>query len=157
MSQINSKLLCVLDAELDDPIFPIGATPEGTRMIANVTGGTVTGDRLSGSIVRSGADWLMVRADGTMRIDVRAALSTHDGHGIFVTYGGRLILPPETLALMGQPERLAAVDPSTYYFRTAPMFEAAMDGPYGWLNNIVSVGVGRLTAKGVSYEIHEIL
>jgi hypothetical protein len=33
------------------------------------------------------------------------------------------------------------VDPGEYYFRTAPVFETG-DARYGWLNNIVAVGVG---------------
>jgi hypothetical protein len=49
------------------------------------------------------------------------------------------------------------VDPSAYYFRVAPRFEAGAER-YAWLNNILAVGVGeRLPPNKVQYSIFEIL
>ena len=44
-------------------------------------------------------------------------------------------------------------DPSGYYFRTAPGFEAP-DGEYEWLNKLVAFAVGRRRAIGVTYAVY---
>ncbi len=157
MSTLQSAFLFEIDAEIEQPPMAVGATPEGTRLIANILGGTVDGPKLKGTIARSGADWLMMRADGSLRIDVRAAITTHDGAVIYTTYDGRIAIPAEHMGAFAEPDGLSKLDPSQYYFRTAPMFEAAMDGPYAWLNHVVAVGVGRFTPKGVQYKVYQVL
>jgi len=62
--------------------------------------------------------------------------------------------PPEVLGRMLEGER--DIDPSEYYFRTTPVFETGSE-KYGWLNRIISVGVGRRTETGVAYTVYEIL
>jgi hypothetical protein len=55
--------------------------------------------------------------------------------------------------------RLAAgevVDPKTYYFRIAPVFETASK-KYDWLNRIVAVGTGRRDPTGPTYSVEEVL
>jgi len=50
------------------------------------------------------------------------------------------------------------VDPSEYYLRGQQMFETAVkDNPYSWLNNIISVSVGKQEAMGVTYDVYQIL
>ena len=46
-------------------------------------------------------------------------------------------------------------DPSEYYFRTAPIFEAP-DGEYDWLNRLMAFAVGRRRATGVTYGVYAI-
>ncbi len=157
MTGLQTTYLGELNADIEQPTMVLGATPEGTRMIANVTGGTFEGPRLKGTLPRSGGDWLTIRADGSWRIDVRAAINTHDGHVIYVTYYGRLVMSPAAMEASGQGVALGDLDPSTYYFRTAPLFEAAMDGPYAWLNHVVAVGMGQLQNGGVKYTIYQVL
>ncbi len=48
------------------------------------------------------------------------------------------------------------VDPSEYYFRTAPFFETGSD-KYGWLNRIVAVAMGSRNPTGPFYKVYEIL
>jgi Protein of unknown function (DUF3237) len=60
------------------------------------------------------------------------------------------------LAEVRDPARRHLVDSTAYYFRTAPTFETGAES-YRWLNNIVCVGTGRLTAHGVDYDIFEVL
>ena len=72
-----------MHADLSAPI-EIGAGPSGNRSIFNVTGGTFEGARLRWRIIPSGADWLLVDADGVGRLDVRIALETEDGARIYV-------------------------------------------------------------------------
>jgi hypothetical protein len=55
--------------------------------------------------------------------------------------------------------RLAAgetVDPATYYFRIAPVFETAAN-KYEWLNKVVAVGTGRRDPMGPTYVVEEVL
>ncbi|AWZ03273.1 hypothetical protein RHODOSMS8_03775 [Rhodobiaceae bacterium] len=154
MSTLETEFLFEIDAELREPNLMIGAVPEGSRMIAHVEGGTFKGPRIKGTMPASGGDWVLARADGSIKIDVRAALTTDDGHNIYTYYGGRIVMTPEQMGALGDRAAAEALDPSTYYFRTNPLFEAAMDGPYAWLNHVVAVGIGRLTAKGVAYKVY---
>ena len=56
----------------------IGATPNGNRRIGLVAGGTFQGERLRGTVLPGGADWIMARADGSTTLDVRLVLETDD-------------------------------------------------------------------------------
>ncbi|MDE0725841.1 MAG: DUF3237 domain-containing protein, partial [Alphaproteobacteria bacterium] len=98
-------------------------------------------------------DWLSVKPDGSITLDVRAVLETDDGELIYTFYPGRMILTPEMFA-MDRSER-TEVDPANYYFRTLPTYETGSE-KYGWLNNIVAVGVGRITEKGVGFSVYEV-
>lgn len=153
MSEVQTEFLFEMDVELEEHPLVIGGTPDGMRLIAYVKGGTFEGPRLRGTIPPGGGDWAMIRADGSLKADVRVCLTTHDGVNIYATYGGRIVLPPELAGLLGDREAAAATDPSKYYFRTAPMFEVANGTPYSWLNGVVAVSLGRLTRKGVAYRV----
>jgi uncharacterized protein DUF3237 len=83
-----------------------------------------------------------------------ASLKMDDGAFIYVRYTGMRHGPPEVMARLAQGE---TVDPSAYYFRVVPRFEAGAER-YAWLNNILAVGVGeRLPPTKVQYSIFEIL
>jgi hypothetical protein len=151
--ELKSRLLFVLDAHLDPPQM-VARTPVGERKIVTVNGGTFEGPRLRGRILPAGgADWALVRNDGSLVLDVRLTLETDDGERIFMTYRGVRHGPAEVLARLARGE---PVDPAAYYFRTAPFFETGSE-KYAWLNRIVAVGVGERTAKGPRYTVFEIL
>ena len=156
MSDVETEFLFEIKAELSEPNLIIGPMPEGMRMVAHVSGGTFEGPKLKGVLAPSGGDWAMVRADGSVKIDVRAALIVDDGTNIYTTYGGRILMKPEQMGALGDRKAAAALDPASYYFRTNPLFEVAMESPHAWLNNVVAVGVGSLTEAGVSYRIYEV-
>ncbi|MBL6754568.1 MAG: DUF3237 family protein, partial [Pseudomonadales bacterium] len=50
------------------------------------SGGAFSGERLSGSVAPGGADWVVLRDDGTLLIDVRLTLLTDDGAVIYLSY-----------------------------------------------------------------------
>jgi len=102
------------------------------------------------------ADWLVIGSDGSGRIDVRAAIELDDGAIAYATYNGRLNIPPEVAATGFNRETAEKIDPSKYYFRTAPTFETASE-KYSWLNRIQAISVGRITRSGVAYSIYEVL
>jgi hypothetical protein len=132
----------------------MGVTPYGHRRIATVAGGTFDGDELKGTVQPTPAgDWITVRNDGVWELDVRLTLKTHDGHLIYMSYRGLRHGPQWVLDRLAKGEK---VDPSEYYFRTAPRFETASE-KYSFLNRIIAVGVGRREATGPIYEVFQIL
>lgn len=153
--ELRTEFLATLEAELKAPLL-LGQTPLGQRMIIDISGGRVSGPRLSGRVLPSGADWFLTGSDGCGRLDVRAAIELDDGAIAYATYTGRLSIPPELIADALNRETAESVDPSKYYFRTAPTFETA-SAKYAWLNRIQAIGVGRLTRVGVEYSVYEVL
>src|SRR5262249_17737619 len=93
----------------------VGATPSGNRRLGLVSGGTFSGERLHGTVLQGGADWIMVRGDGSTTLDVRLVLETDDKALIGMTYRGMRHGPT---AVMDRLNRGENVDPSEYYFRT---------------------------------------
>ena len=80
-------------------------------------------------------------------------LRTDDGALIVMTYRGVRHASPEVNARIARGEQVPA---SEYYLRTAPFFETSSQ-EYGWLNKLVTVGVGERLRDGVVYEVFEIL
>ena len=60
---VELELLFEITAAIAPPIL-IPDTPDGTRVVVHVTGGKFEGPRLKGTVLASGADWFLVRADG---------------------------------------------------------------------------------------------
>ncbi|HYK78640.1 MAG TPA: DUF3237 domain-containing protein [Micropepsaceae bacterium] len=150
---LRSKLFCTLTGFLAAP-REIGTTPRGTRRYYAVTGGSFEGPRLRGEVLADGGDWLLIRPDGTLELDVRITLKTDDGALIYARYAGMWHGRPELMARLAQGE---AVDSSEYYFRIAPLFETGAER-YTWINKIMAVGVGeRLPPNVIKYSIFEIL
>jgi hypothetical protein len=131
----------------------IGATPNGTRRIGLVAGGSFEGPKLRGIVLPGGADWIIDRPDGSTTLDVRLVLQTDDKATIGLTYRGMRHGPA---AVMERVNKGEYVDPSEYYFRTAVAFETAAPR-YDWLNRIIAVGTGRRPPEGPIYDIFEVL
>ena len=124
--------LFTMHATLAAPVL-VADAPHGTRVVVDVTGGTVVGPRVNGTLHASGGDWVTLRKDGTAQLDVRIAISTDDGAVICMTYQG--ILGADRIA------------------RVAPQFIAANDR-YAWLNEVQAVAIGTPGANEVTYEVY---
>jgi hypothetical protein len=135
------------------PPQKLGTVPHGTRIIVPVTGGDFEGPRLRGKILPGGGDWLLLRSDGVLELDLRITLETDDHALIYMTFQGLRHGPPDAIAALGRGE---VVDPARYYFRTVPRFETAAE-TYAFLNRIVTVGVGEARPDGAVHRIDEIL
>jgi hypothetical protein len=133
-------------------MISIGKTPSGLRRIAPVTGGMFTGERLKGTVLPGGADWVVNRPDGVMILDVRLTLKTSDDALIYLSYQGRFIASPDAMKRFGRGQALAAHE---YSLAITPKFECG-DERYAWLNNVVAVGTGEQTRSGPIYTLHEI-
>jgi hypothetical protein len=150
---VNTRLLMTLHVHVG-PAQNIGAAPLGTRRAAPLTGGTFEGPRLRGTVLAAGsADWLLLRADEVLELDLRATLRTDDGALISLRSFGLRHGPPDVIAALGRGD---TVDPATYYFRTTPRFETAHPA-YAFLNRLVAVATGDRRAAGPIYTIHEVL
>ncbi len=154
VGQIATEHLFDIVVDLNTPLS-IGEGPFGRRVLFGAAGGSFEGPGLRGEVVAGGGDWALFRPDGTMTLDVRLTLRTHDGALVSMTYGGRWTIPPEVRAEMGAPGGRYGVDPSRYYFRTAPLFETGAPG-YAWLNDIVCVGSGYPVEGGVAYRVFRV-
>ena len=84
---LRSSHLFTLTLQVDPNMTDIGETPYGRRRIATVTGGSFEGEELRGSVLPSpGGDWLLLRRDGILQLDVRLTLKTDDGHLVYMSY-----------------------------------------------------------------------
>jgi Protein of unknown function (DUF3237) len=108
------------------PLEDHGVTRAGYRRVVPITGGRVSGGRVSGlvdaEILAGGADWQIVRPDGSTEIDTRYSARTPAGEYIHFRTAGVRSGPPAVLdaLLRGEP-----VDPSEYYFRVAVYLETS--------------------------------
>jgi hypothetical protein len=152
MTEFRFRPLFVFVIDVAKPSI-IGKTPGVERRVGEITGGRFEGERLKGRILSGGSDWQSVRTDGTWDLNVRFVMETDDGHLIGMTYRGLRHGPREIIDAIARGEE---VSPSGYYFRIAPFFETASE-KYGWLNNIVAVGLGHRLPTGPIYQIFEVL
>lgn len=141
---------CSYVAETGPPLA-VGAGPFGTRMVVTVTGGQMTGERLNGTFVGAGGDWVLVGADGFGRLDVRGQIQTDDGALLYLSYTGVLETNDAVVAAMAG----GSTDYGDHYFRTTPRFESG-DERYAWVNTTVFVARGRLRPGGVEYEVYRV-
>ena len=134
-------------------ILHLGATPYGERRIVHITGGSFTGEQLSGRIIPGGADWQLMRLDGVADIQARYTLETEQGERIFVSSEGLRHGPANVIAALGRGE---PVDPATYYFRTVMRFETSATS-LAWINRILAIARGARQANSVTLAVHEVL
>ncbi len=149
---MNQQLLMTLEVAVATP-QKIGAAPHGVRAVAPIAGGSFEGPRLRGKVLPGGSDWTLLRGDGVLELDLRLTLETSDGALISMTSFGLRHGPSEVIAALGRGE---LVDPSRYYFRTAPRFETSAP-QYAFLNRLVAIAVGDRRASGPIYSIFEVL
>jgi hypothetical protein len=130
--------LCDVTVTLRAPVA-LGSCPSGNRLVFEVEGGTIKGERLSGSVIgNANADWLVVGADGTGTLDVRVLMETDDGATILIQYQGRVDL--------GVPGA---------HVYAAPRFDTG-DERYAWLNKVQAAAKGTLDGQTLTYEMYEL-
>ncbi|MCB1341341.1 MAG: DUF3237 domain-containing protein [Pseudooceanicola sp.] len=129
-----------------------GTGRNGRRRIVPITGGSVSGPRLSGRVLPGGADYELVRADGNSAVEAHYALEAEDGTPIYIRNTGLFVAAGEVIARLDAGED---VPPSDYYFRSAPVFDAP-DGPHGWLSDRLFVAECRFTAAEVTIRVFEV-
>jgi hypothetical protein len=123
------------------------------KRIIPIVGGRVEGPRFQGVILQGGADWQTLRlGDGNTQIYARYTLRHDDGTLVSVINPGIRRGPPEVMARLAAGE---TVDPTLYYFRSSPQFDAP-PGPHGWLVENTFVGVGKRWPDRVDLEVYQV-
>jgi Protein of unknown function (DUF3237) len=135
------------------PSVPVGAGPFGERRIREVLGGTVTGERIAGTVGTGGGDWILTGSDGYGRLDVRLTIHTADGAHLYVQYFG-VIEYNEAAQAANAGTRSS--DYRQHYFRTAPRIETG-DLRYDWVNRTLFLAEGRIhPGPVVEYRVYRV-
>jgi hypothetical protein len=115
----------------------VGNTPYGHRRLLDVKGGTITGDRLKGSVVTGGLEYELVLSNGVVEYQGINILKTSDGAMIYVRSCG--VAPDGN----SQP-------------RVIPDFEAATSGNDAWLNTAKLVAIRVASAGSIQLEFYDV-
>ena len=118
----------------------IGDGPFGTRHHYEMTDGDIEGPRLKAKSIGTGSDWMLIGADGFMRMDVRLQLVTDDGAVLLARYHG---LAEANGALRTAIETGKPTGYDDQHIRTVWQIESG-DPRYAWVNQTVFVGKGRV-------------
>jgi hypothetical protein len=145
---IDLELL--MELEIGVKVRQIGAGPYGRRQLLEITGGEFQGTKITGRVLPSGGDWMLMGADGVARLDVRMMLETEDGTPIYMQFSGMLEVNDRvTAAWNGSHES----DYDDAYFFAQPRFETG-DPRYAWLNRIVCLAEGKVGPNKVTYRVY---
>ena len=120
------------------PPVELGAVEGGRRRFIGITGGTLEGPLLQGTVIPGGGDWQTIAAGGLTQVEARYFLKAADGTVIEITNPGVRVASAEVTDKLAKGE---PVDPSAYYFRTTPRFVVA-DGPHDWMKRHAFVARG---------------
>ncbi|MBO0853238.1 MAG: DUF3237 domain-containing protein [Nocardia sp.] len=128
-----------------------GHTRAGHRRVVPILGGRFTG-LFEAEIVPGGADWQIVRSDGTVEIDTRYSARTAGGSYVHIrTFGVRSAGPEIRDALT----RGVTVDPSEYYFRLGVHLETS-DPDLAILERSLFVASAQRAADRVRYTAYQV-
>jgi len=130
----------------------IGETGQGLRRVVPITGGTIQGERLNGTILDAGADYQIIGADGFTRLEARYVARLADGALIYIENSGVRFGPPEAMARITRGE---PVDPAQIYFRSTPRFETAAPA-YQWLTRPLFIASGARHPDRVALSVFEV-
>jgi hypothetical protein len=136
-----------------DPPLDLGDVGRGGRRIVPITGGDFSGPQMRGQVLPGGADWQVLRSDGTAELEARYTLRTDDGVLIYVRNHGLRHGPPDVIAALAAGQ---AVDPARYYFRGATFFETS-DTRYAWLTKHIIVCTGEREPAAVKLRFFKML
>lgn len=139
-------------ADLEKIPEVIGQTPDGILINFYVTGGTISGPKLNGTLTHGGGDWYTLRPDGIGISDVRATFQTNDGALIYSAYTGVMDLGEDGAANFAKGQV-----PNIVPLKVAPRYHTAHP-EYLWLNRLQCLGIGQVdhTAMTVSYDVYAV-
>jgi hypothetical protein len=140
-----------LVAEVAPPI-EVGTSPHGRRRVIPITGGTVTGPRITGRVLPGANDYQIIRSDSVLELQARYVIETASKALIFVENTGMRDGPAELLAKQAAGE---LVDPAQIYFRTVPRFETAAP-EYHWLMRRIFICSGARFPDRVQIRFFEV-
>jgi hypothetical protein len=139
-----------VDARLG-PLEDHGVTRAGYRRVVPIAGGRVVG-LFDAEIVPGGADWQVVRPDGTVEVDTRYSARTSAGEYVHFRTSGVRSGPPPVLAALLRGED---VDPASYYFRVAVYLETSAPR-LDFLERSIFVASAARGADSVAYTAYRV-
>jgi hypothetical protein len=115
----------------------VGATQFGKRRQLDVSGGTITGDKLKGSVLTGGLDYELTLSTGAMELEEVLIWKTSDNVSIFVRVCG-----------------VAA--PGDSAIRIVPDIEAPTSGSYAWLNTTKLAGTRTVEGSTITLKVYDV-
>jgi hypothetical protein len=126
IGEIKPEYVFQIVAQLDKPVLT--ETPRGGRIYQSITGGKISGPKLSGTVEPdSGGEYGLRRTDNVDDLDAHFMLRAADGEWIYIQQSGY--------------HRHA-----DGYYRLMAYFDAERGGKNAWLNDTVLVVKGRFSA-----------
>ncbi|MEV4776087.1 DUF3237 domain-containing protein [Microbacterium sp. LWH12-1.2] len=133
------------------PIEDHHSTSAGSRRVVPILGGRISG-AVNAEILAGGADWQLIRPDGTIEIDSRYTARTASGDHLLLHARGLRTGPPDVL---GRLRRGEDVDPHEYCFRTTVQIETAA-AHLADLQRSLFVAAAQRQAKAVRYRAYRV-
>jgi hypothetical protein len=134
-------------------------TPAGRSLWIAVSGGTVEGPAMNGTVAAAGGDWgfVPVKQDpadpDVSEYDARLVLTDAQGHKVLMRYTG---LGYRRAIDNGGYSPGAIKNPVLYYFRTTPRFITSA-APYRALTRMVALATGvHRERAGPIYDVYEV-
>jgi len=115
----------------------VGNTQYGKRRQLDVSGGTITGDKLKGTVLAGGLDYELTLSNGAMELEEVLVYKTSDNTSIFVRNCG--------VAAAGDQA-----------IRIVPDIEAPTSGSYAWLNTTKLFGTRVASADKITLNIYDV-
>lgn len=119
-------------------IYNLGKTQYGQRQVFVIQSGTITGSKISGSIMQGGLDFELELSNGAIEIEQILMIRTPDGKYIYLRTAGTGVNKDD--------------------IRIVPDFEAPSSGAYSWLNTgkYVARRVVDLSAKTMKLSVYDV-
>lgn len=115
----------------------VGTTQYGKRRQLDVSGGTITGEKLKGTVLSGGLDYELTLSNGAMELEEVLVYKTSDNTSIFLRNCGVA----------------AAGDQAV---RIVPDIEAPTSGSYSWLNTTKLVGTRVVSGNKITLDIYDV-
>jgi hypothetical protein len=115
----------------------VGNTQFGKRRQLDVSGGTITGDKLKGTVLTGGLDYELTLSTGAMELEEILIFKTSDNINIFVRNCG-----------------VAAAGDAV--IRIVPDIEAPTSGSYAWLNTTKLVGTRVVNGSKIQLDVYDV-
>jgi hypothetical protein len=119
----------------------IGEVSDGILSVIPLTGGSIDGSRVKGTVLGGGASWVRRRRDGSLEFSVRSLIRADNGQ----------IIADLSQGVVGAAKEGKPPQPG----HTVHRFEVAA-GPYDWLNNVTFFGVVTQVTGGQQVQVYEL-
>jgi hypothetical protein len=150
---ITTEYAFTARVQVGEPLI-VDRTPDGVRRYIPITGGSVSGPNLKGTVLGVGGDSQMIRSDGVFVVEARYIIRTDDNVLISVVNRGLRRASQATMARLMKGEHVAREE---YYFRTVAQFEAPLNSRYAELNNSVYVGTAEREPSAAIVHFYRVL